>query len=99
MCGICGIRRFDNEVPDERLMAAMTGSLAHRGPDGPGMHLGPGIGLAMRRLSIVDLVTGDQPIYNEDRSVVEVYNGEIYNHREVRARLEAAGHVYQTRSD
>jgi len=99
MCGICGIRRFDNEVPNEHLLAAMNGSLAHRGPDGAGMHLGPGIGLAMRRLSIVDLVTGDQPIYNEDRTVVEVYNGEIYNHAEVRTRLKAAGHVYKTQSD
>lgn len=99
MCGICGIRRFDNEIPDERLLAAMNSCLAHRGPDGAGMHLGPGIGLAMRRLSIVDLVTGDQPIYNEDKSVALVYNGEIYNHAEVRTRLQAMGHIYQTKSD
>lgn len=99
MCGICGIRRFDNQVPDERLLVAMNTALAHRGPDGAGRHLGPGIGLAIRRLSIVDLVTGDQPIYNEDRSAVVVYNGEIYNHLELRAKLEAAGHRYQTHSD
>lgn len=99
MCGICGIRRFDNSLPDERLLNAMNGVIAHRGPDGPGVHLAPGIGLAMRRLSIVDLATGDQPIYNEDRSVVVVYNGEIYNHLEVREKLQLAGHVYQTRSD
>jgi asparagine synthase (glutamine-hydrolysing) len=99
MCGICGIRRFDNSLPDERLLAAMNAALAHRGPDGPGMHLAPGIGLAMRRLSVVDLVTGDQPIYSEDKSTVVVYNGEIYNHREVRAKLEQAGHIYQTNGD
>jgi asparagine synthase (glutamine-hydrolysing) len=99
MCGICGIRRFDNSVPNERLLAAMNGAIAHRGPDGQGVHLAPGIGLAMQRLSIVDLVTGDQPIYNEDKSVALVYNGEIYNHLEVRAELERLGHVYQTNGD
>lgn len=99
MCGICGIRRFDDSLPDERLLAAMNASLAHRGPDGAGAHLAPGIGLAMRRLSIVDLATGDQPIYNEDRSAAIVYNGEIYNHLELRRQLEAKGHIYRTRSD
>ncbi|MBI5712157.1 MAG: asparagine synthetase B, partial [Chloroflexi bacterium] len=68
MCGICGILNFKNNLPDERVLHAMNHSIAHRGPDGAGVHLAPGIGLAMRRLSIVDLVTGDQPIYNEDRS-------------------------------
>src|SRR5574341_1149848 len=99
MCGICGIRRFDNSLPDERVLAAMNASIAHRGPDGAGTHVAPGIGLAMRRLSIVDLATGNQPIYNEDRSAVIVYNGEIYNHAAIRTRLEQVGHVYRTRSD
>jgi len=99
MCGICGLRRFDNVQPEERLLAAMNTALTHRGPDGAGTHLAPGIGLAMRRLSIIDLTTGDQPIYNEDRSALVIYNGEIYNHREVRTKLESLGHRYQTKSD
>ncbi|MBI5053354.1 MAG: asparagine synthase (glutamine-hydrolyzing) [Chloroflexi bacterium] len=99
MCGICGIINFKNDLPDERVLHAMNHSIAHRGPDGAGVHLAPGIGLAMRRLSIVDLVTGDQPIYNEDRSAVIVYNGEIYNHLDLRARLESLGHVYRTHAD
>lgn len=99
MCGICGIRNFKDEVIDERVLQAMNHSIAHRGPDGVGVHLAPGIGLAMRRLSIVDLVTGDQPIYNEDRSAVIIYNGEIYNHLDLRAQLESLGHIYRTHAD
>ncbi len=99
MCGICGIRRFDNSLPDERLLTAMNAALYHRGPDGAGVHIAPGIGLAMCRLSIVDLITGDQPIYNEDRSAVIVFNGEIYNHAEIREQLISKGHFYRTRSD
>ena len=99
MCGICGVRNFKDDVINERVLQAMNQSIAHRGPDGAGVHLAPGIGLAMRRLSIVDLVTGDQPIYNEDRSAVIIYNGEIYNHLDLRARLEALGHVYRTHAD
>ena len=99
MCGICGVRNFKDDVINERVLQAMNQSIAHRGPDGAGAHLAPGIGLAMRRLSIVDLVTGDQPIYNEDRSAVIIYNGEIYNHLDLRARLEALGHVYRTHAD
>ncbi len=99
MCGICGILNFKNDLPDERVLHAMNQSIAHRGPDGAGVHCAPGIGLAMRRLSIVDLVTGDQPIYNEDRSAVIIYNGEIYNHLDLRAQLESLGHVYRTHAD
>jgi len=99
MCGICGILNFKNDLPDERVLLAMNQSIAHRGPDGAGVHLAPGIGLAMRRLSIVDLVTGDQPIYNEDRSAVIIYNGEIYNHLDLRKHLESLGHVYRTHAD
>jgi asparagine synthase (glutamine-hydrolysing) len=86
-------------LPDERVLAAMNAIITHRGPDGAGTHVAPGIGLAMRRLSIVDLATGDQPIYNEDQSAVIVYNGEIYNHAVLRARLEPVGHIYRTHSD
>lgn len=77
----------------------MAASLVHRGPDGQGSHVAPGIGLGIRRLAIVDLETGDQPIANEDGSVVVVCNGEIYNHVELREELIRAGHRFRTRSD
>jgi asparagine synthase (glutamine-hydrolysing) len=86
--------------PVERaLLARMADTLRHRGPDGEGFHTGRGIGLGFRRLSIVDLATGDQPIANETGSVVIVCNGEIYNHVELRAQLIAAGHRFRTASD
>ena len=77
----------------------MTDSVAHRGPDGDGYHIAPGIGLGHRRLAIIDLVSGDQPIYNEDGSVAIVFNGEIYNFQTLMAELEALGHRFSTRSD
>jgi asparagine synthase (glutamine-hydrolysing) len=77
----------------------MAMTVRHRGPDGQGFHVGPGVGLGIRRLAIIDLETGDQPIYNEDESVAVMCNGEIYNHVELRACLEARGHRFRTRSD
>ncbi len=85
--------------PSAALLEAMNGTLRHRGPDGSGSYLGPGVGLAMRRLSIIDLETGEQPIANEDGSVWVVFNGEIYNFRELREQLERKGHVFQTATD
>jgi asparagine synthase (glutamine-hydrolysing) len=73
--------------------------IRHRGPDDEGIHVEPGVGLGMRRLSIIDLSTGHQPIHNEDRTIWIVFNGEIYNYRELRAELEAAGHAFYTSSD
>jgi asparagine synthase (glutamine-hydrolysing) len=100
MCGIAGIHGFDTAAPiDPHALAAMTEALAHRGPDDHGYHIGPGIGLGFRRLSIIDLETGNQPIWSGDRSVVCICNGEIYNYRELRARMEARGHRFRTRSD
>ncbi|HUF90062.1 MAG TPA: asparagine synthase (glutamine-hydrolyzing), partial [Gemmatimonadota bacterium] len=100
MCGICGIATIQPAQPVERgTIARMAAALAHRGPDGEGMHFAPGVGLGVRRLAIVDLETGDQPIANEDGSVVVVCNGEIYNHVELRAELIRAGHRFRTRSD
>ena len=100
MCGICGVAAADPRRPvDPETVRAMTDTLWHRGPDGEGYHVADGIGLGMRRLSIVDLATGDQPITNEDGSVVLVCNGEIYNHVELRRELERAGHRFGTRSD
>jgi asparagine synthase (glutamine-hydrolysing) len=100
VCGICGVATVDPRRPiDAAMVRAMTDTLWHRGPDGEGYHVGDGAGLGMRRLSIVDLVTGDQPIASEDGSVVLVCNGEIYNHVELRRELERAGHRFRTRSD
>jgi asparagine synthase (glutamine-hydrolysing) len=84
---------------DVALAEAMTRSLAHRGPDGQGLHVDGSVALGHRRLSIIDLSTGDQPIYNEDRSVVVVFNGEIYNYKELRAELQRRGHCFSTESD
>src|SRR5262245_10378968 len=100
MCGICGVAAVDPHRPVERdMLERMTAVLRHRGPDSQGLHLGAGIGLGVQRLSIVDLQSGDQPIANEDGSVVVVCNGEIYNSVELRAELAAAGHRFRTRSD
>jgi asparagine synthase (glutamine-hydrolysing) len=77
----------------------MCAALEHRGPDSRGMHIDAGVGLGIQRLRVIDLATGDQPIYNEDGSIVVVLNGEIYNYRELRAELERSGHRFATRSD
>ncbi len=100
MCGITGL--FDTRARrefDRALLQRMNDSQAHRGPDGEGLHLEPGVGLGHRRLSIIDVATGQQPLYNEDGSVVVVYNGEIYNYQELIPELQALGHVFHTRSD
>ena len=100
MCGIAGFVFSDPGHPvDREILGRMTAILSHRGPDADGYHVGPGIGLGHRRLSIIDLRTGDQPIYNETRSVVVVFNGEIYNYKELVAELEGRGHRFTTHSD
>ncbi|HUO64593.1 MAG TPA: hypothetical protein VMT97_12855, partial [Terriglobales bacterium] len=100
MCGIAGFAFTDPRHPvDRELLKRMTDVLRHRGPDADGFHVGPGVGLGHRRLSIIDLTTGDQPIYNETRSVVIVFNGEIYNFPELAREIEARGHTLATRSD
>jgi asparagine synthase (glutamine-hydrolysing) len=100
MCGIAGFAFTDPRHPvDRELLDRMTGVLRHRGPDADGSHFGPGVALGHRRLSIIDLATGDQPIYNETRSVAIVFNGEIYNFPELARELEARGHTLATRSD
>jgi asparagine synthase (glutamine-hydrolysing) len=98
MCGIAGIAARRGAADPERLRA-MSATLVHRGPDSDGLHVDGAVGLAARRLSIIDLETGDQPIANEDATVHVVQNGEIYNYRELRAQLERAGHRFTTRSD
>ena len=100
MCGIAGLVCTDPRHPvDPGLLSRMTGVIRHRGPDADGFHRGPGVGLGHRRLSIIDLSTGDQPIYNETGTVAVVFNGEIYNFAELAQELEAAGHTFATRSD
>jgi asparagine synthase (glutamine-hydrolysing) len=100
MCGIVGIVRYGGGVvrPDE--VRAMTDTIEHRGPDDQGLLVHEGVGIGMRRLSIVDLSpTGHQPLFNEDRSIAVVFNGEIYNFRDLRSRLELEGHRFIGRSD
>ena len=100
MCGIVGFRDPDSP-PDASLMRLqrMAELIRHRGPDGDGFFSDGDVYLGMRRLAVIDLVTGDQPMFSEDKSVVAVFNGEIYNYRELRAELEALGCRFATRSD
>ncbi|MFQ5865490.1 MAG: asparagine synthase (glutamine-hydrolyzing) [bacterium] len=100
MCGICGITYFDRErKPSEHEIQRMCDALHHRGPDDCGWYVNGNTGIGMRRLSIIDLVTGHQPISNEDGSIWIVFNGEIYNHLELRQELLKKGHNFQTRTD
>ncbi|MBK8120776.1 MAG: amidotransferase 1, exosortase A system-associated [Sulfuritalea sp.] len=100
MCGITGIfdTRGKREI-DRAVLHRMNETQFHRGPDEGGLHIEPGVGLGHRRLSIIDLSTGQQPLYNEDSSVCVVFNGEIYNYQELIPELQALGHVFHTRSD
>jgi len=99
VCGIAGIVRFDGRPVLEDDVRAMCRAMVHRGPDEEGVYLGAGVGLGMRRLSIIDLEGGQQPISNEDGSIWVVFNGEIYNHRELRRQLTRDGHTFRTASD
>ena len=98
MCGIVGFSsRIDNA---EAVLEQMMDRIRHRGPDAGGKYLNDEIALGHRRLSIIDITEqGDQPIFNEDRSMVLVFNGEIYNYQEIRAELLAAGHIFKTETD
>ncbi len=100
MCGITGIFNFDRHDPVERaVLQAMNRQIVHRGPDSGGDYVKDNVGIAMRRLSIIDVAAGDQPLSNEDGTVWIVYNGEIYNHAELRPDLEKRGHRYRTHCD
>ena len=103
MCGIAGFADLHPAArtldADQHRVKAMCDVMRHRGPDDDGFYVAPGVALGMRRLSIIDLATGHQPIHNEDRTVWVVFNGEIYNYRELRHRLERAGHRFYTSSD
>ena len=100
MCGICGQYNFGSLAPVRRDdVELMTDTLTHRGPDDDGYYVDGPIGLGFRRLSIIDLSGGHQPMYDDDRAVYVVFNGEIYNYRELRQELETHGHVFRTKSD
>jgi asparagine synthase (glutamine-hydrolysing) len=100
MCGICGIFHYkDGQQADETALLAMNRQIMHRGPDDAGTLVSGSVALAMRRLSIIDLETGHQPLSNEDGSIWIVFNGEIYNYTELRQTLIARGHTYRTHSD
>jgi asparagine synthase (glutamine-hydrolysing) len=99
MCGIHGLIHFDGTPVEPRWLTAMGDVTAHRGPDDEGQHIDRDCGIAMRRLSIIDLAGGHQPLSNADGSLRLVCNGEIYNYRELRSELQAAGHHFKTQSD
>ncbi len=103
MCGITGWANLDSRTPPfegaPELLHAMCERMVHRGPDSEGLFVTNGAALGMRRLAIIDLVTGEQPVFNEDKSVAVILNGEIYNYRELRAGLEKLGHSFRSASD
>lgn len=99
MCGISGIFDFGAQPVDKDVLANMTAAMRHRGPDGDGLYFSRGLGLGHRRLSIIDLEGGAQPISNEDGTVEVVFNGEIFNFIELRSELQSLGHIFKTRSD
>ena len=100
MCGIVGIFALHgNPEIDRELLSRMNETQHHRGPDEGGIHLDAGIGLGHRRLSIVDLSTGQQPLFNEDGNVVVVFNGMIYNYQALMTELTALGHTFRSRCD
>src|SRR4029079_7391174 len=99
MCGIVGVVRNDKSDVDREVVARMCAAIRHRGPDDDGFYFNGAVGLGMRRLAIIDLAGGQQPIHNQDRTAWIVFNGEIYNYRELRAQLEELGHSFYTNSD
>src|SRR5271156_4573519 len=100
MCGICGKYNFGNQAPvHRRELQAMTDSIAHRGPDDEGFYIDGPLGFGFRRLSIIDLAGGHQPMSDQDESVWVIFNGEIYNFHELKRELEGFGHVFRTKSD
>ncbi len=100
MCGISGIFHFDSlRDVDESILKKMTTTLSHRGPDGEGFYIKNNIGLGHRRLSIIDLSTGDQPMFNEEKTIAIIFNGEIYNYVELKEELQKLGCKFRTNSD
>src|SRR5208337_923991 len=99
MCGICGlVGKTEPDLP-ESIVRQMLGQMHHRGPDDEGLFIDDSVALGNRRLSIIDLCGGHQPVFNEYRTVAVVFNGEIYNYQELRRTLESHGHRFRTESD
>src|SRR5277367_3430403 len=99
MCGICGVVGIESREVSEPLVRRMMAAIVHRGPDAEGILVAPAVVAGSRRLSIIDLPGGSQPVWNETETLAVVYNGEIYNFRELRKELESAGHTFRTNSD
>jgi len=99
MCGITGFVNANREAADRSILEAMNHAILHRGPDEDGFYVKGNVALAMRRLAIIDLASGQQPMYNEDRTKAIVFNGEIYNYQELRENLDQLGHKFYTKSD
>jgi asparagine synthase (glutamine-hydrolysing) len=99
MCGICGIVGIESKETSELIIRRMLSSIVHRGPDEEGVLISPRVAVGVRRLSIIDLPAGNQPIWNETGTLAVVFNGEIYNFRALRSKLESMGHRFRTRSD
>ena len=97
MCGICGVIYADGRTPDRARLKEANDLIRHRGPDDEGFFVDGPVGLAMRRLSIIDLSTGHQPLSYAEETLWVVFNGEIYNYLELRAELEARGHRFKTK--
>ena len=99
MCGICGVLNFNGEKAEESLLRQMSSALVHRGPDALGYYVQGNVGFGHRRLSIIDLATGNQPLHNEEKTAWLIMNGEIYNFRQLRTELEKKGHIFRTKTD
>jgi len=99
MCGIVGFSDKRPQEEKEDILKGMMERIAHRGPDGEGSFFDEGVALGQRRLSIIDLEGGRQPMFNEDGRLAVVFNGEIYNYQQLTAELKEKGHVFATRSD
>ena len=99
MCGICGVIGVESREPGEATVRRMMDAMVHRGPDGEGILFSPPVAAGMRRLSIIDLPGGSQPVWNETQTLATIFNGEIYNFRDLRKELENTGHRFRTRSD
>ena len=100
MCGICGIVNFNrNDTINPEILVEMRDVMIHRGPDDEGLYINQNVGFGFRRLSIVDISSGHQPMCNEDGDIWIVFNGEIYNHSIIRKELLSKGHIYKTKSD
>ena len=99
MCGICGIYNFDNSHVKKENLLILNNEMIERGPDSSGLYVKKNFGFAMRRLSIIDKITGDQPIFSDDKNISLIFNGEIYNYIEIRDQLKSQGIKFQSKSD